>query len=239
MWLHKSNSCQLSPSVLFAFSLPAGPAWWSASSGARCCVYHATFCINSLAHVRGRKRYVTGDDSRNNWLLAIFTMGEGWHNNHHAYQSSVRQGFKWWEIDPTYYILRSISWLGIVWNLKTPPEQVLRNERRLAARVVNRAAEQLVAHFNSERIALAITSAVHGTELAALRERLATAHNRATEMLAALQVSQMPTREDLSAAAKAMFARTPSLDEIADRAYELLLASVGRYLAAPFEHHHR
>ena len=77
------------------------------------------------------------------------------------------------------------------------------------------------------------------TELAALRERLATAHNRATEMLAALQVSQMPTREDLSAAAKAMFARTPSLDEIADRAYELLLASVGRYLAAPFEHHHR
>ncbi len=69
-------------------------------------LYHATFCINSLAHVHGRKRYVTGDDSRNNWLLAFFTMGEGWHNNHHAYQSSVRQGFRWWEIDVTYYILR-------------------------------------------------------------------------------------------------------------------------------------
>ena len=157
-------------------------------------------------------------------------MGEGWHNNHHAYQSSVRQGFKRWEIDPTYYILRAMSWLGIVWNLKTPPEQVLRNEQRLAARVVNRAAEQLVAHFNSERIALAITSALHGPELATLRERLAPAHDRATEMLATLHVPQMPTREDLSAAAKAMFARTPSLDEIADRAYELLLASVGRYL---------
>ena len=62
-------------------------------------VYHATFCINSLAHVSGSKRYVTGDDSRNNWLLAIVTLGEGWHNNHHAYQSSVRQGFRWWEID--------------------------------------------------------------------------------------------------------------------------------------------
>lgn len=208
-------------------------------------VYHATFCINSLAHVRGSKRYVTGDNSRNNWLLAIITMGEGWHNNHHACQSSVQQGFKWWEIDPTYYILRALSWLGIVWNLKTPPEQVLRNEQPLAARVVNRAAEQLAAHFNSEPIALAIAAALHGAELSALRERLARAHNRATDVLAMLHVSQMPslsqmpTREDLSAAAKAMFARTPSLDEIADRAYELLLASVVRHLAVPIENHHR
>jgi len=59
---------------------------------------HATFSINSLAHVWGRRRYVTADDSRN-WLLAVFTMGEAWHNNHHAYQSSVRQGFRWWEIE--------------------------------------------------------------------------------------------------------------------------------------------
>ena len=84
-------------------------------------VYHATFCINSLAHVRGSARYVTGDNSRNNWLLALFTMGEGWHNNHHAFQSSVRQGFRWWEIDPTYYLLRALSWVGVVWDLKTPP----------------------------------------------------------------------------------------------------------------------
>ena len=86
-------------------------------------VYHATFCINSLAHVRGRKRYVTGDDSRNNWLLAIITMGEGWHNNHHAYQSSARQGFRWWEYDPTFYLL-TLSWLGVVWDLKRPPREV-------------------------------------------------------------------------------------------------------------------
>ena len=74
-------------------------------------LWHATFCINSLAHVVGRQRYVTGDQSRNNWLLALLTMGEGWHNNHHAYQASVRQGFRWWEYDPTYYILRVLSWL--------------------------------------------------------------------------------------------------------------------------------
>ena len=72
---------------------------------------------------------------RNNWLLAIFTMGEGWHNNHHAYQSSVRQGFRWWEFDPTYYVLRALSWTGLVWDLKTPPEPVLRNEQRLGVKV--------------------------------------------------------------------------------------------------------
>jgi stearoyl-CoA desaturase (Delta-9 desaturase) len=148
-------------------------------------VYHATFCINSLAHVRGSKRYLTGDDSRNNWLLALFTMGEGWHNNHHAFQSSARQGFAWWEVDATYYILRALSWFGIVWDLKTPPERVLRNEQRLGARVVSRAAEQLVARFNCERIALAITSSLQGPGLTALRETLFRAQDRAAEVLTA------------------------------------------------------
>jgi len=195
-------------------------------------VYHATFCINSLAHVSGSTRYVTGDDSRNNWLLAVFTMGEGWHNNHHAFQSSVRQGFRWWEIDPTYYILKAFSWVGLVWDLRMPPAQVVRNEHGLGASVINKAAEQLAAHFNSDRIALAIESALHGSELTALRERLARAHDRTAEMLATVHLPQMPSREELTAKAKAMFARTKSLDEIADRAYELLLASVGTRLAA-------
>ena len=176
-------------------------------------VYHATFCINSLAHVRGSKRYVTGDDSRNNWLLAVFTMGEGWHNNHHAFQSSVRQGFKWWEIDPTYYLLRALSWLGIVWDLKTPPEQVLRNEQRLGVAVINRAAEQLAAHFNSERIALAITSALHGPELSALRETLTRTQNRATEVLMTLHLPHIPSREEFLREARAMFAT----DQVAGR----------------------
>ena len=117
MWLHRYElvPADRARRVVLSSS-PAGPAWWSGSSGARCSSITRTFCINSLAHVRGRKRYVTGDDSRNNWLLAVFTMGEGWHNNHHAYQSSVRQGFRWWEIDPTFYILkacRGSAWSGI------------------------------------------------------------------------------------------------------------------------------
>lgn len=196
-------------------------------------VYHATFCINSLAHVRGTKRYVTGDDSRNNWLLAFFTMGEGWHNNHHAYQSSVRQGFKWWEVDPTYYILKALSWIGIVWDLKAPPAQVLRNEQRLGARVINRAAEQLAAHFNAEQIALAVISAVPSAQLSVMREALGRAGHRTADVLAHLP--HIPTRQECLAQARALFARTPSLDEIVDRAHELLLASVGARLAVPVE----
>jgi stearoyl-CoA desaturase (Delta-9 desaturase) len=173
---------------------------------------------------------VTGDDSRNNWLLALFTMGEGWHNNHHAYQSSVRQGFRWWEVDPTYYILKAMSWTGLVWDLKTPPAQVLRNEQRLGARVINRAAEELAAHFNSERIAAAIASALHGPQLSALQDTLSRASHRTTEVLANWHLPHMPTREEFLAQARAMFARTPSLDEIVDRAYDLLLESVGTRL---------
>src|SRR6185437_10513078 len=162
-------------------------------------VYHATFCINSLAHVIGSTRYVTGDDSRNNWLLALFTMGEGWHNNHHAFQSSVRQGFRWWEYDATFYLLKALSWLGLVWNLKLPPREVLRNEQRLAARVINRAAAQLAAHFNSDWIAGAVASALERPQLAALQERLAAARERATEVLASLHLPHLPTREEILA----------------------------------------
>lgn len=87
-------------------------------------LYHATFCINSLAHVWGSRRYATHDHSRNNWLLAIFTLGEGWHNNHHHYPGSVKQGFYWWEIDFTYYGLRVLAALGLIWNLKKVPVEV-------------------------------------------------------------------------------------------------------------------
>jgi stearoyl-CoA desaturase (delta-9 desaturase) len=83
--------------------------------------YHCTYTINSLSHIFGRQRYRTGDSSRNNWLLALITLGEGWHNNHHHYPSAVRQGFYWWEIDVTYYGLKLLEWLGIIWDLKTIP----------------------------------------------------------------------------------------------------------------------
>ncbi len=83
--------------------------------------YHGTYTINSLSHVFGRQRYRTGDTSRNNWFLALVTLGEGWHNNHHYYPNSARQGFYWWEIDITYYVLKVLSWLGIIWDLKPIP----------------------------------------------------------------------------------------------------------------------
>ena len=92
--------------------------------------WHATYTINSLSHVFGKQRYRTGDTSRNNWLLAIVTLGEGWHNNHHYYPNSVRQGFYWWEYDITFYMLKLMSWLGIIWDLKPVPVAVRENPAR-------------------------------------------------------------------------------------------------------------
>lgn len=82
---------------------------------------HGTCTINSLAHLIGRRRYETTDESRNSFLLALITMGEGWHNNHHKYPGTVRQGFRFWEIDVTYYILCMLSWVGLVWDLNPVP----------------------------------------------------------------------------------------------------------------------
>jgi stearoyl-CoA desaturase (Delta-9 desaturase) len=84
-------------------------------------LYHATFCVNSLAHVWGSRRYATRDHSRNNLLIAILTLGEGWHNNHHHFPGSAKQGFYWWEIDLTYYGLKLLAALGIIWQLKQVP----------------------------------------------------------------------------------------------------------------------
>src|SRR5712672_1794812 len=193
-------------------------------------VFHGTFCINSLAHVHGRKRYVTGDDSRNNWLLALFTMGEGWHNNHHACQSSVRQGFRWWEFDPTFYILKVLSLLRVVWDLKRPPEAVVRNEQRLGSRVIERAAQQLAATFNADRIAAVVASALASANLAALQEQLSATQRRAADVLAGLHLPHLPTKQDILAQAKAMYASTPSLEDIADRAHALILDAVGARL---------
>jgi len=94
-------------------------------------LFHGTCCINSMAHVWGKPRYDTGDDSRNSFLLAIITLGEGWHNNHHRYQSAARQGFYWWEIDPTYYTLRFLAALGIISDLKRVPESAYKQESRI------------------------------------------------------------------------------------------------------------
>ena len=88
-------------------------------------LWHATFTINSLSHVWGSRRYETTDDSRNNAFLAFITLGEGWHNNHHHYQASVRQGFAKWEVDMTYLVLRGMEKLRLVSELREPPERIM------------------------------------------------------------------------------------------------------------------
>ena len=87
-------------------------------------LYHVTYMINSLAHVYGSRRYETTDTSRNNPFLAILAFGEGWHNNHHHYPNTARQGFYWWEIDMSYYIIVALSWLGLVWDVKPLPAEI-------------------------------------------------------------------------------------------------------------------
>jgi stearoyl-CoA desaturase (delta-9 desaturase) len=88
-------------------------------------LYHTTFFINSLCHMIGTRRYETGESSKNSFIMALLTLGEGWHNNHHYYQYCARQGFRWWEIDITYYILRVLGWLRIVRDIKEPTAAVL------------------------------------------------------------------------------------------------------------------
>jgi stearoyl-CoA desaturase (Delta-9 desaturase) len=97
-------------------------------------VYHVTFMVNSLCHLFGYRRFATQDHSRNNWFVALLTFGEGWHNNHHHYPSAARQGFRWYELDVSYLILKALSWVGVVWDLRQP------TPRALAARPVQPAA---------------------------------------------------------------------------------------------------
>ncbi len=190
-------------------------------------LYHGTFMINSMAHVIGKQRYVTGDDSRNNWWLALITLGEGWHNNHHHYMSSTRQGFRWWEIDPTYYVLKMLSWVGIVWDLRDPPPEVVRNEQRLGRRAIEKVARQLALSFPTEKITAQIRGAWAQTPgLDDLRERVLQARSQAASILAEVQLPQIPTLDELRERARVMFAYSPSLDEIAERAHQILLQAI-------------
>ncbi len=87
-------------------------------------LWHGTFVINSLAHVIGRRRYETGDESKNSFLLAVVTLGEGWHNNHHFYATTANQGWFWWELDVSYAVLRALRLVGLVSDLRTPPPHI-------------------------------------------------------------------------------------------------------------------
>src|SRR5208282_4174095 len=216
MWLHRH---ELTPAVALAIVcfLAAGLQglivgfFWSTVA-----VYHATFSINSIAHVAGRRRYVTGDDSRNNWLLAVFTMGEGWHNNHHAFQSSARQGFRWWEYDPTFYLLKLLERLGVVWKLKRPTVEVVQNQHRLGTRVIRRAALQVAESFNAERIAAAVATALGSGGLADLRARLGQAQPfAAMDVFSELNLPHVPSKAEIVRRARSLLANSPSMEDIA------------------------
>ncbi|MGE0668595.1 MAG: acyl-CoA desaturase [Sphingomonadales bacterium] len=180
--------------------------------------WHATFAINSLAHVHGSRRYVTGDQSRNNWWLALLTFGEGWHNNHHHYQGSVRQGFRWYEIDVSYYVLRAMAAVGLVWDLRVPSERAIAYDQVLAPAVIERAAGHLAASFPVERIAADLRARFGGT-IGHLRHDL-------DGLIHAIHVPTMPSIADLREKAASMFAHTPSLNDIAERTRQMLVDRV-------------
>ncbi|MGB3467911.1 MAG: acyl-CoA desaturase [Cyclobacteriaceae bacterium] len=104
-------------------------------------LYHGTFSINSIMHKFGKQRYESNDESKNSLWLALLTLGEGWHNNHHYYEVSARQGFFWWEIDITYYILKVFSWFGLVWDLKGVPDHIKYSKNKVEAREMARKAK--------------------------------------------------------------------------------------------------
>ena len=108
--------------ILFVFGGAPAVIWGSFVSTV--VLWHCTFTINSLAHVYGARRYPTGDDSRNNPWLALLTLGEGWHNNHHHFPGSATLGFFWWEVDPTYWVLRGLAAVGLIWDLREPSSAV-------------------------------------------------------------------------------------------------------------------
>jgi stearoyl-CoA desaturase (delta-9 desaturase) len=210
-------------------------------------LWHATFSINSLAHVVGRRRYVTGDQSRNNLWLALLTFGEGWHNNHHHYQSAARQGFRWYEIDISFYLLKALAAAGLVWDLRSPPARVVRSEQRLGRAVVERAAGQLAASFQVEHIAAEL-SALLAEKRATLNasvdelyddlagiidgwshqldEKLETTRHELDELIHSVHLPAMPTMTDLRARAAAMFVGTPSMNDIVERGRQILIDDV-------------
>lgn len=196
-------------------------------------LWHGSFAINSLAHLSGRQRYVTGDHSRNSLLLALITCGEGWHNNHHHFQSATRQGFRWWEVDLTYYVLRALALVGVVWDLKEPPAEVVSGERRLATVAVDRAAKRLAESFPLDQIAAHVREAWDRTldreEWNALARQ---ARSRLDAFLTQVQMPQLPTVDQLRSRAAQMLPDTSSLEAIVQRARRYVAEAVVERLEA-------
>ncbi len=234
VWLDKHDRL---PAVVLALLVLLTLGWSGLVVGffvSTVLVYHCTFAINSLAHVYGKQRYITGDDSRNNWLLALLTMGEGWHNNHHHYQASTRQGFRWWEIDVTFYLLKLLSWLGVVWDLRSPPRAVVQGVKPLRPPVIEKVARELALSFSIETITAEIRAKWEQMpDLDALRERTRLTRARAEAYLSDWHLPELPSFEELRARALEKYAQSPSLDDIAGRARQILLEALCDELLQP------
>ncbi len=238
VWLNKHDRF---PALLLALVVLLTLGWSGLVVGffvSTVLVYHCTFAINSLAHVYGKQRYITGDDSRNNWLLALITLGEGWHNNHHHYQASTRQGFRWWEIDITFYLLKLMSFVGLVWELRTPPKEIVRGEKRLRPSVIEKVAHDLAGSVALDSISSEIRQRWEQMpDLDAFRERTrlakAQARKRVEAYFSEWQVPELPTFEELRERALESYAQSPSIDEIVDRARQILLEALCEQLLEP------
>jgi stearoyl-CoA desaturase (Delta-9 desaturase) len=137
--------------------------------GSTVLLWHATFAVNSFSHLLGRRRYATTDSSRNNWIIALLTLGEGWHNNHHHYPRSARQGFRFWELDISFQILRVLSALHIVRGLSEPSASA-----RNAARLKDGNADIGLLRHHLSRAASLVDAVPTGKELVQLLESTAT-----------------------------------------------------------------
>ncbi len=194
-------------------------------------LFHGTFTINSLSHVIGKQPYATGDSSRNNLFLAIITLGEGWHNNHHHFPSATPQGFRWWQIDVTYYILKVLSLVRIIWDLRLPPAHVVEGKRKLPLVAVEKAAQQLAASFSIEHIGETVLQAWrHTPKLEELRNRARIGQTEVETFLKEMKVLELPSIANLKDQAQKMFTHIPSLNPIVERANHIIVQAVSVWL---------
>ena len=228
------NKTNYTPAILLGFGMWLWGGWpmlvvgffWSTVA-----LYHGTFSINSLSHEWGSQRYLTGDDSRNNFFLALITLGEGWHNNHHHYQSSTRQGFRWWEIDISYYILKVMSWFGLVWDLRSPPDEVIRGVSPIGRKVIDKVATELAGSFSVETIAARVRESwAESYTLEDLSDRAKRTRDQLEIRIAEMSLPHLPTIPELRDKAEEMFQESPSVDEIVNRAHELLAYMVAAHV---------
>ena len=231
VWLNKYKHV---PAVLLGVGVWLVSGWSGLVVGffiSTMLLFHCTFAINSLAHLIGRQSYVTGDDSRNNWFLALITFGEGWHNNHHYFQSSTRQGFHWWQIDFTYYVLKLLAFFRIVWDLHAPPATVVQGIRGIPRDVIERVAQRLAMGFPIETISAQIRHAWALTpRFGELRQQVRESRSAAHAFLAEMCPADLPTIASLKHHAQEMFAHSQYMDLIVVRAHEIVVDAILKHL---------